>query len=503
MQAKLKKEKEILAALKRLEKLQMDKSFDPVNPDSRPTPGQQVILDDLRDIELQPGEFYPAVQYRYVVAGNQSGKTTLAARELAWIVTDTHPTWKRPARWGEEPLLILMAGQDRRMMEIEIWTKKIRPFLNINDWREVRVGGMLTFVEHRDKGHKIVFMSHNDSSESNRAHMQGFVAHYVWLDEMPRKINILEELQRRVDARRGYFIATFTPKSRNEAIKKVIEAAEPPIAKRYRLSKLDNPLYAPNKEAEIKKLEGYTEEQKNTILYGDWTGGDNFVYQFDTEKMVVEQLPSYYSRTWRHVVSVDPALKSKFGFTLWGEDPGTGIWYLVKDDYIIGVYSPDDIVHSVQLATKGYNIVKRISDPHESWFIGQAAKFKIPYVYPFDKSSRKQELIKNLQIALSNGKIKILASCRTFLDEIQGCQFAEGTDRIVNSSSYHALDCAQYFVDMIPPYDESQRVMGFYEELRSKNEERKKKEVAQRVAAQQTARSGRIQNLRPGFRRFR
>ena len=176
----------------------------------------------LKDIEK--------IQYRWVIAGNQSGKSQLAAREIAWMLSGTHPFWSRPTRWGDEPLLILIAGQDRKMMETELWEKKLALYLNKDEWRGVRQGGTLQYVQNKNTGDKIIFLSHSDSSEKNRRHMQGYVAHYVWLDEMPSNIAILEELQRRVDSRRGYMLATFTPKFRNEAIRKVIDAAQEPLA---------------------------------------------------------------------------------------------------------------------------------------------------------------------------------------------------------------------------------------------------------------------------------
>jgi len=473
--------KSVASAIKRLEHLELTQAFDAVNRHSRPTKQQQEILDDLADIEVN-GEATPRVQYRYVIAGNQSGKSSLAARELAWMATDSHPTWKRPERWGTEPLLFIVAGQDRKNMEIELWNKKIKPFLTASDWKESRVAGVLNYVTHRKTGYQIVFVSHNDSSEANRAHLQGYVAHWVWLDEFPRDIKILEELQRRVDSRRGYMIATFTPKVRNDAIRKVIDAVRLPTGKRYRISKLDNPLFALQKDLELEKLKGYSESYRNTILYGDWHVGDEAVYYFDWDTMVVSEVPGY-SPGWRHTLSVDPAQKSKFGLTVWAEDPGTGVWYLMRDNYIENIYSPDAILAKVQEYSKGYNIVKRISDPAAAWFIEHARTYRLNFQAPYNKTGRKQDLIKGLQHALSSGKIKIGSWNDNFIDEIQSCQWAENSERIVNSSIYHTMDAAQYFVDMIPPYDEDNRLMPHYQELRIKNEQRKKIERQKEKAA--------------------
>lgn len=462
--------KKVAAALKRFEKLQLNLAFDPFHADSRPNAKQQEILGDLGK-----------VQYRWVVAGNQSGKSQLAAREIAWIATDTHPTWTRPEYWGEEPLLILIAGQNRQNMEIEIWAKKIKPFLDPSDWREVRQGGALQHAENKRNNTKIVFLSHADGSDKTRSQLQGYVAHYVWLDEMPGSLPVLEELQRRVDARQGYFIATFTPKFRNDEIRRIVDAARTPVAKKYRMSKLDNPIYYNRIDSELQKLDGFSESYKKTILYGDWSTGDSAVYQFDYESMTVANLPEGYSAGWRHVASLDPAAKSKFGYTLWAEDPATAIWYLINDKYIEGIADPNELFAEVQRRNSGYNIMRQVCDPHEGWFIGLANNKGVTYVVPYDKNNRKTDLIKGLQHALSSGKIKIPRWNVTFIDEIQSCQWSETTDRIVNASSYHDLDCSQYFVDCIPKHDPALIVQPWYVELRKGNEDRKK------VSAQKAA----------------
>lgn len=462
-------EKKLAAAIKRLDRHEKQTSFDPSTPGSEPTKQQKAILKDIEQI-----------QYRWVVAGNQSGKSQLAAREIAWIINDDHPFWSRPTRWGDEPLLIIIAGQDRKMMEIELWEKKLALYLDKGQWRGVRQGGTLQYVENRKTGDKVVFLSHSDSSEKNRKHMQGYVAHYVWLDEMPGQVNILEELQRRVDARRGYLLATFTPKFRNDAIKRVVDSGEEPLAKKYRMSKLDNPLYKDRLNEEVQKLEGYSESYKRAILYGDWMIGDNAVYDWNPEFMEGE--PANYSYSWRHCLSVDPALKSKCGFALWAEEPGTGIWYLVRDDYVEGILDPAGLVKAVEEKAKDYHIVRRISDTM-AWYVGAARQLGYNYLTPYDKNSRKEELIKGLQTALSSGQVKIAPWCTTFKDEIQGCQWSETSDRMINSSSYHTLDACQYFVDCKPKYEDFVPQMTWHEQLRRGNKKRKEQEkIARKVS---------------------
>lgn len=483
-----KKEKEVLdkkrllaAALRKKEKMALSKAFDPSVPSSRPNEKQWEILRDIGK-----------VQQRVVKAGNQSGKSQLAARELAWILNRDHPTWKIPDAWGDDGLTIIIAGQSRKHMTLELWENKLSKFLDLSQWKSNSPGGVLESVKNTKTGDKIIFVSHSDSSENNRKHMQGFVAHYVWLDEMPGSFKILDELQRRVDARGGYLMATFTPKFRNDEIKKIIDAGVEPIMKTYSMSKLDNPLYADRIEEELAKMEGYAENYKKAVLYGDWYSGDSSVYEWKDE--MEEALPPAYSKSWRHVVSIDPATNSKFGYTLWAENPGTGVWYLVRGDYIEGIYDPNEQADELIARERGYNIVRRISDV-AAWLTALLAKRGYIYMNPYSKTTRKDELIKNLQRALSEGTIKIPPHNELFRSEVQNCQWSErAVNKMVNSSSYHILDSAQYFVDCKPPFEAGAVNRSWEEQLHEEHMENKKKRAL-------VQRAGRVKSRGWGQRR--
>lgn len=459
-------EKQLASAMAKLEKLNRRDSFDPAVPDSKPTKAQQEYFNDISRFKQ-----------RVIKAGNRSGKSACPSREIAWILNEDHPFWKRPASWIGSPILVIIAGQDRKMMEIELWGKKIAPFLDMAEWREVRVAGSIQYAENRKNGDKIVFLTHADSSEKNRKHMQGYTAHYVWIDEMPASAALYDEIRLRASAPDAMFVATFTPKFRSEEIRRAVDALREPFGRIYSFSRLDNPLYKGREHEVLAELEGYSEGYKRSVLYGDWYIGDSAVYEWEPSIML-ESPGDKYSPAWRHVVSVDPALKSKFGFTLWAERPADGLWFLVKSRYIEGIYAPDDMVEEVKKEIDGYNIVRRISDPEASWFIGQASKAQLTFIYPPDKASRKAELIKNAQAALSTGKVKVAPWCVDFINEIISCQWSETTDRIVNASSYHLMDCWHYFTDMRPKFDPTQVVQSWEQELRAANAMRKKQESA-------------------------
>lgn len=451
------------AAVKRLERLQRLEAFDAANPLSRPTANQQEVLNDIG-----------VVQFRYVVAGNQAGKSQLGAREVAWVLQENHPTWKRPARWGSEPITIIVAARTHGQVEHNLYVK-IKGFLDPNEIKEVRIGQQLSTVVHTPTGNTILFMSHHSEKEA-REKMQGFVAHYVWLDEMPGSVELIEELHRRVQSRGGIFLATFTPKIRNDRIRKLVDSAKAPHAKRYKLSMLDNPvLTEQDKAAILDSLSSYSETYRRTILYGDWSGGEDAAYNYNSDIHMVKSLPEGYSRGWRHVVSVDPAQSSKVGLTMWAEDPSTGVWYSVLTDYLVGLWAPSDLIELIEGKLQGYNVVRRIYDPHETWFAREANKQGVIYLGVYNKSQRKEELIKNLQQALTSGIIKLTQWCDKLGDELIECSRDEN-GKIINSSRFHLLDSAQYFVDLKPKFDAELKPMSYGAALREGHKKTKELE---------------------------
>lgn len=441
--SKIERAQRLLAvALASERRRKLSECFSPDDLESRPTEPQ---LEALRGIQKY--------LIRYVRAGNQAGKSLLSARELTWILTNTHPYFQRPARWGSGPLLILIAGQDRLQMETNLWRRLLLPFLDPSDWHETKSGGQLVSVEHRSEGHQIVFLSHNNASEDDIKHMQSYAAHWVWVDEMPKTKRVLEELQRRIDAKEGRFIATFTQKVRNEDIRLFVDAADPSVAHVYRLSKLDNPIYADRKPAELAKLAGLSEQEKNAILYGDWLGADLQIYSVDPS-VYVDDLVGY-SPSWRHVLAVDPAMASKLGYVLVAECPKTSRWWIVDADYIEGISTPTALVYAVESRVKGKNIVLRVYDPAETWFSRQAAEMpggeKWYYQSVPRKSERRDELISNFREALGK-RIKMWRGRTGKLQsELSRMQWSEvNPGKIANSSKYHLHDAALYALDRLP-----------------------------------------------------
>ena len=239
---------------------------------------------------------------------------------------------------------------------------------------------------------------------------------------------------------------------------KFVDGLVEPLAKTYRFRMLDNPLYADKQRQEeiLSSLSHLPEHVRNSRLYGDWMSDDNAVFYFDYGSMV--DIPQGYSPLWRHVESVDPAIKSALGYTLWGEDPSTGVWYCVKAEYIKGVYVPTELVQAVAKLSAGHNVVRRISDPHEAWYIHTAASMGISYSGVYDKNSRKGQLIKNLQEGLGR-ELKIAPTCELLIDELTSARWSDTRDgKIASGSDYHLLDSAQYFFDTKPKRETAPQV---------------------------------------------
>jgi hypothetical protein len=283
----------------------------------------------------------------------------------------------------------------------------------------------------------------------------------------------------------------------------MVDSADGVYAKKYKFQMFDNPLYASeDKKKEIlSSMVGMPESVRNTRLYGDWSLSAENVYYTDWDSMV--EMPPDYSPYWRHVECVDPALSSALGLTVWAEHPQTGVWYCVMAEYVKGVIVPTALVAHIREKTKHLNIVRRISDPHEVWYIQTAASMGLSYMGVFKKNERKGELIKGLQEALSSRKIRISPHCDDLWGELQECRWSDkAAGKIVNASSYHLLDSAQYFVDCIPPATKKPpelTVQNWHRTLLEANQKRLATEEKKAAADEKKNKGYRMMTRRKGW----
>ncbi len=378
---------------------------------------------------------------------HNSGKSQIGSREAAWLFEGRHPNFDAKAKWGDRPLTMMILGRTTKMLQNEIWERKIKPFLVPGSFKTAVSGNTLQSVTHKKTGNTIIFISHNNTNEA-RQNAQGYVAQWVWLDEMPDSVALFNELVTRVIATEGKFLATFTPLIRNFEIKDMVEGTKEPVAKKYQFRLLDNPKYK-GREDEVLELYGtMADSERNARLNGDWYIGDNAVYSFDTERHVAA--PPGYSPSWRHIEAIDPAASGKAGYCILAEEPYTDIWYLIRADYFNGD-SATKLLEVIKPLGGKCNIVARVCDPHEVWFIKEAASQKLNYLGVWKKNERKKELIKNLQESMDFGRVKIAPWCDDLIQEFISCQWSESQkDKIVGATRFHLLDSVQYALDNLP-----------------------------------------------------
>ena len=468
---------QLASALRRYSAMQRDECFDPEHLDSRPTKEQEGLF---RDIQTYP--------IRALVGANQVGKSQTGGREVSWMFQDNHPYFERPESWGLGPLTILVLGQVGSQIESNLWAKKIRPFLDTGCYKEVRSGTALQRVEHKTNGNTIIFISHHNANEARKT-VQGYVANYVWIDEMPDSISLIAELETRIVARNARFLLTFTPLLQNIDIKNWVEALPKGGNKKYQFKMLDNPIFAGREEEILARYSKYPESERRARLYGEWYTGSNAVYSYNLEQDT-EELPMYYSTvTWDHLEAIDPAAGGKAGYILMAQDPVTNVWHIIKALYLDGA-AGTDLAKQCLIESAGYNVVRRVSDPHEVWFIKEAVKppFNLSYMGVYNKQQRKLELIKNLQQSWTDGKSKISKDHKNLLQEIVGCRWSEtAVGKIINSSKYHLLDAYQYAVDNLPTDKKvytplhSDPLVNHDMELRIQNRNRKEREYKQKM----------------------
>jgi phage terminase large subunit-like protein len=391
--------KQLLAvALKRKQLLEKNLCYDPFKVRSRPTKKQDVILRDQEH------------RIKYVVAGNQSGKSTLGGRLTSWYFQESHPYWNRPSKhechhcssknfelvltddgseeeyrcldcnkvwvdWGDEPLTLIVSGKVSKQVT-ELWEKKIEPFIEKGSYKLIKDGTALSSVVNTKNGNKIIFLSHEKAIKS-KDKIQSYVAHFVWIDEMPDHYLYFEEAIQRITSKLGYMIATLTPKTSNPQVKDMIESVDPSIGIKYQFGKLDNPInQSPEKKAIVMaELAGMSESIKRCVLYGDWLDAEESVFHLDRDTQVFP-LPANYSTQWEHVASYDPAANGKGGLVIACRNPDMNRWQIVRAEYIEGGKAPSDNIKMIDKKLAPYRIVRRIYDCHEAWFILEYNKLR-------------------------------------------------------------------------------------------------------------------------------
>jgi hypothetical protein len=426
---------------------------------------------------------------------HNSGKSSLKARDIAWKFLESHPYWERPNNkrcmnrlcgstefetitnpdapkappvykctkcptqwmdWRREKLSFLVGSKTSQLTE-ELWDKKIEPYLRGYKYKVERQSTAIKKVINIDEnsagyGNEILFFSH-DNSKQAKGRVQSLTLHDVWLDELPDSIDLIEELHRRVDAKRAQFCATFTPKTPNPEIRRLIDEGNPNIVGVYRFGMLDNPAYANRKQEQLEALKGFTKKKQDNILYGTWLDGDEKVFTFSTDKNTIPTLPDYDPK-WPHVLAVDPAMTTT-GYALACWKPSQQQWFVIKTGYIKADKENDDpttIVSKAERVVAGLNVVRRIYDPHERWWQATAKNHAgVTYIPIPRKTERKKDLVQNLITAIAQRLFIFVGEQQECYDELHRADWHPDKDFIIRGSqNLHIIDSLQYLWDLLP-----------------------------------------------------
>jgi len=456
--------------------MQLRDAMNPLDPDSRPTPVQEQLF---RDQALSTTQV--------VEGGNQSGKSLAGSRTCAFFFKREHPYLDIATKWPNT-VTILVLSQTSKHAE-EHWEKRIKPFLEPGTYREVRQSQMLYSIVGCGPlagKSKIYFFSYEEPKGCTKR-IQSFDAELVWIDELCSYLPLYEEADRRVQAKDGLVLYTYTAKKPAPRVKKFIKS-EFDDKKFYVFNAFDNPVYDEKKKKKIMdRLNALPievrEKTKRAVLEGGWLDEEEYVYGI-YDPVLHKKYPEGYSSSWRHAEVLDPAASGKVGYLLLAEDPNDqrGIWYIIKAKYIPGE-AASTLLEEIEKETGCVSIHCRICDPHETWFIKEARKdrWQRNYISP-NKKDRKNELIKGVTNAFLDQWLYLVPDgCEELEGEIETARWSEtNPGAIHNSKMFHLLDGLQYFVDMKPKWTPQSEIMTFNMLLRAANNNRKKKEAKAR-----------------------
>jgi hypothetical protein len=328
---------------------------------------------------------------------------------------------------------------------------------------EIKVVHTSNYIDkliHIKTGNYIICAVH-DSPAQAREKLQSFTVPAVFLDELPSgpaAYKLIEELEARCMVLKGFLFSAFTPKSLNKAVKDHVEAACPPIAKKYTLRFIDNPAVdAETIEARLQQISHMPEHMQKTVLEGSWMQAESTVYTLTDYAL---QSPPDYSPLWRHVVGVDPGLESAQGMVILAENPADGHWFVIHSETQKKL---DDVDQAVQVVADyvvrtGINVHKIVYDAAGSYWYKHARKHPIISKLKIDKpwnknsSSRKEDMISAVQTAVGT-TLFVCPWNEDLIEEFGSYHWSETTPgKIVKSQKYHLLDALRYAIDGLPKW---------------------------------------------------
>jgi phage terminase large subunit-like protein len=246
---------------------------------------------------------------RLLCAGNQTGKTTAAAMELAMHCTGLYPDWwcgrhfDRPINaWacGESSEMVRSAVQRLLLGDAGSYGTGAIPksaLLDIVPSRGLAELADIIRIRHAAGGTSTIGLK---SYGQGRERFQGATIDFLWLDEEPDE-NIFVEALTRTNATLGPSIMTFTPiKGMSSVVKRYLLEPSPDRAV-ITMTLADAEFYSAATRAAIS--DQYPEHERDARIFGIPAMGEGRVFPVDLEKIVVDPfaIPSH----WAQIGGVD------------------------------------------------------------------------------------------------------------------------------------------------------------------------------------------------------
>jgi len=395
-------------------------------------------------------------------AGNRSGKTFTTTRELAWMITRTHPynsQWNVPGgKWDEETYLrtprkrFWVFGPDYEFTTQEMWKKYLCGFIPEWFYTDDEGNENVTFTNQRNvdkvtcrNGDIVEFRSYSQDIKS----MMGASIDVVLIDEMPSNVMIITELLTRTFDVDGIMIMGFTPLNPVSEIKDFLEAH--PKVETFSWSVKDNPHYRDNPERLGNVLATWgqmSDHELESRLNGGWyfeaKGGYIFA-GLEIETVKDFPIPGH----WRRARVADPSAHIT-GLCQFAEDPATNVWYCYDSSELKWgkvLARAEDIVKEIEKKApyKGFPWTLSIYDNSAGFFGAYAREVKFrPSIY-----KNRDHAIMMTKTLVGNKQVVFFAhGASGVVRQLREYRFRE--NGAVRKYDDHMLDCLMYFSREVP-----------------------------------------------------
>lgn len=425
---------------------------------------------DAVPFKAQIDFFSDTSKSRLIRGGNRTSKSFSNMRDLAWMLTRSHPyrqDWNvlpiKKKNWQdllgnttyEKTYLqapkkdFWVVGPTFEFTNGVLWgmyLQKMIPEWFIKEIRYTNQKNLDTIYFKNGDTLKIKTYSQQDTAK------MGFSVDDIRVDEMCSDYATLSELRVRLFDRDGSITMGFTPLVVNQEIRAYLDkACEEGVTSLHRWTIFDNPLYRDNSTRLAEVLAEYSTLPENlrlSRLQGDWyeeTSADSVFAGVEPTIVDDFEIPV----TWRRARYTDPAANVT-GHAEFAEDPVTGIWYCYKGLEITWgtAAKAEDILLQIEKLKPHENFIycQSVYDNAEAWFGAYARQFGY---MPCMEKNREAAMIET-RTKVVTGKVQFFRhGAAGLVHQFRTYHFSKEGGKVVKKND-HILDCLMYFCRQAP-----------------------------------------------------